>query len=145
MASRAAVGWEVYSTATGFLADVVALAVSAAISEEVTVTLRAALVAAAILEAGYIGVIASLKWSTAGIRASSTPDEVPDSRLVTGLAALVFGACWIVAGVAVAAWLVPGFDISGFWGYIGTVVLVGGASWAVYSPLALLRKLRRTR
>ena len=71
MASRAAVGWEVYSTASGFLADVVALAASAAISEEVNVTLGAALVAAAVLEVGYWGVIASLKWSTAGIRGGS--------------------------------------------------------------------------
>jgi hypothetical protein len=46
------------------------------------------------------------------------------------------------ADVAVADWLLPNFDISGFFAYVGTVALVFAASFAVYSPLYVARKVR---
>jgi putative membrane protein len=37
--------------------------------------------------------------------------------------------------VALVAWLVPGFSISGFWTAVGTAVIVGLVSWAASSVI----------
>jgi hypothetical protein len=133
--------WKAYSLATGFVADVAALAVSADVSEEVSATVGGIVITAAILELAPLGADLLLKRSIAQMGAASTPEEQGTNTL-TALAALAFGAAWIVVGVAVADWLVPNFDIASFRAYVGTVALVWAATVAIYLPLYLIRRRR---
>ena len=75
-------------------------------------------------------------------KAYSVGSEERGSNALAALAALVFGAAWIVVGVAVADWLVPSFDIASFRAYVGTVALVWAATVVIYLPLYLFGKWR---
>lgn len=141
MTSRPDTLWKAYSLATGFVADVAALALSAAVSDEVSATVGGILITAAILELAPLGSDLLLKRSLVRLNAASTPEE-EGSSVLTALAALAFGTAWIVAGVAVADWLVPRFNIASFRAYVGTVALVCAASAVIYLPLFLIRRRR---
>ena len=134
--------WKAYSLATGFVANIAALTVSAALSESVSATAAGILVAAAILELVPWGSDLLLKRSVARMRSAATPEEHGEAAL-TGLMIVVFDGVWIVAGVAVADWREPNFDISGLRAYVGTVALVYAANFAIYLPLYLVRKWRQ--
>jgi hypothetical protein len=135
---RTDAAWTAYSLATGFVADVAALALSAAVSEDVSATIAGVVIAAAILELAPLGSDLVLKRSIARMHEASAPEE-RGANALAALAALAFGTAWIVAGVAVADWLLPNFDIAGFWPYVGTVALVGAATVAIYLPLHFIK------
>lgn len=64
MARRPDVLWKAYSLATGFAADVAALAVSAAVSDEVSAILGGIFVTAAILE---LAPFVALVWAATAV------------------------------------------------------------------------------
>ena len=76
------------------------------------------------------------------VLAAATPEEQA-AATSAWLATFAFGIVLLFADVAVADWLLPNFDISGFFAYVGTVALVIAASFAVYSPLYVARRVRR--
>ena len=144
MVLRSKALWKAYSLATGFVANVAALTVSAAMSESVSATAAGILVGAAILELVPWGSDLLFKRSVARMRSAATPEEHGEAAL-TGLMIVVFDGVWIVAGVAVADWLTPSFNLSGFWPYVGTVAAVGAANGAIALPLFLAGRWRRAR
>ena len=62
---------------------------------------------------------------------------LPLTVLTLGLFLLVLNA----AMVALVAWIVPGFTISGFWTAVGTSVIVGLISWAASSAIGSTGKV----
>ena len=56
---------------------------------------------------------------------------LPLTVLSLGLFLLVLNA----GMVALVAWIVPGFEISGFWTAVGAAVIVGLVSWAASSAI----------
>jgi putative membrane protein len=62
---------------------------------------------------------------------------LPLTVLTLGLFLLVLNA----AMVALVAWIVPGFTISGFWTAVGTSVVVGLISWAASSAIGSTGKV----
>jgi putative membrane protein len=56
---------------------------------------------------------------------------LPLTVLTLGLFLLVLNA----GMVALVAWIVPGFEISGFWTAVGTALIVSVVSWAASSAI----------
>jgi putative membrane protein len=56
---------------------------------------------------------------------------LPITLLTLGLFLLVLNA----AMVALVAWIVPGFEIAGFWTALGTALIVSLVSWAASSAI----------
>ena len=50
-----------------------------------------------------------------------------------------------IAMVALAAWIAPNFSISGFWTYVGVVVIVWLVNWVCNAAIDSLEGERRTR
>ena len=134
--------WKAYSVATGYLADVAALSASAALFGNVSATAAGIFIAAGIIELAALVSNRLVGGIGHRLRAAATPEEEATAALA-GLAIFAFTAVLMFADVAVADWLLPSFDISGFPAYVGTVALVFVASFAVYSPLYVTRRLRQ--
>jgi putative membrane protein len=64
---------------------------------------------------------------------------LPITVVTLGLFMLVLNA----AMVALVAWLVPGFTISGFWTAVGATIIVGLVSWAASSLIGSTGRVER--
>jgi putative membrane protein len=64
---------------------------------------------------------------------------LPITVVTLGLFMLVLNA----AMVALVAWLVPGFTISGFWTAVGAAIIVGLVSWAASSLIGSTGRVER--
>ena len=62
---------------------------------------------------------------------------LPLTVLTLGLFLLVLNA----GMVALVAWIVPGFEISGFWTAVGTALIVSLVSWAASSAIGSTGKI----
>jgi putative membrane protein len=62
---------------------------------------------------------------------------LPLTVLTLGLFLLVLNA----GMVALVAWIVPGFEISGFWTAVGTALIVSLVSWAASSVIGSTGKI----
>jgi putative membrane protein len=64
---------------------------------------------------------------------------LPITVVTLGLFMLVLNA----AMVALVAWLVPGFTISGFWTAVGAAIIVGLVSWVASSLIGSTGRVER--
>jgi hypothetical protein len=110
--------WWVRSAVLSYAADVAGIVVAAVVSSRVSVTVASVAAAAAVLTAFGLLVVVLLLVAA---RHSERLWVIP--------AALFLAApALFLAGLLVAAQVVPGFDVDGAWGYLILLVTTFGAS-----------------
>lgn len=134
--------WTAYSFVTGFAADVLALAASAAVSVDVRAAPRGIVIAALVMEVPLV--VFGETVSSLGARSErAATEESKGGYALLSLAFLCLTLAWSAVGLAFADLVTKDFDVNGFWPYVGTLALVAAAGVAIYLPLHVRRRMAR--
>jgi hypothetical protein len=123
------------------LADALALVLSAALLPGVSLTLTGLVVAVAVMEAP-LGI--SMEGAAILARRKSNDSEELTGTEQAVVFLFVFACLWIVVGLPIAEIVTPGFDIDGFWSWVGSILFVAGL-WVIVPWQARIRRLRAMR
>lgn len=129
------------STGGRFAADVAALSIAAAVSPHVLATPRGVVIAALVLEVPLVVLLEAFARAASTKRAKSADPAEGIGYALFGCMSIAAGALWLIVGLLFADLATTGFDVPGFWPYVGTYALVYAASAAVHLPLRVGRAM----